>query len=503
MIEITPLGAGQDVGRSCILVSIGGKNLLLDCGMHMGYDDERRFPDFSFVSAVGDFDGMIDAVLISHFHLDHCGALPYFTEMCGYFGPIYMSHPTRAICPLLLEDYRKITIERKGASDFFTTEDIKNCMRKVTCIQLHQTVKVDDELEITAYYAGHVLGAVMFHIRVGTESIVYTGDYNMTADRHLGPAWIDNVKPTVLITETTYATTVRDSKRARERDFLKKVHQCVERGGKVLIPVFALGRAQELCILIENYWDRMGIKVPIYFSAGMTQKANHYYRLYTNWTSTTLKKPTTRNMFDFRHITAFEMAYADQEGPMVLFASPGMLHAGTSLNVFKKWAPNPQNMVILPGYCVPGTVGARVLAGDREIEVDGGQKIPVKLKVQYLSFSAHADARGIQTLIRQCQPENVVLVHGEADGMKKLGPQIEQVFGISCFDPPNGGTVCIQSGGDAEVEVSERIVEGSFAKTTGNGVPRSAEFEGILILRSYAKAQLLHPEEASELLNSE
>ncbi|KAH7051384.1 beta-lactamase-like protein, partial [Linnemannia elongata] len=125
-IQIVPLGAGQDVGRSCILVTIGGKNIMLDCGMHMGFNDERRFPDFSYISKTGDFTEMLDCVIISHFHLDHCGALPFFTEMCGYDGNIYMTHPTKAICPILLEDYRKITVDKKGERNFFTSQDIKN-----------------------------------------------------------------------------------------------------------------------------------------------------------------------------------------------------------------------------------------------------------------------------------------------------------------------------------------------------------------------------------------
>jgi integrator complex subunit 11 len=161
---------------------------MLDCGMHMGYNDERRFPDFSYISRYGRLTDYLDCVIISHFHLDHCGALPYFSEMVGYDGPIYMTHPTKAICPILLEDYRKITVERKGEkeSNFFTSQHIKECMKKVVAVNLHQTVQVDDELEIKAYYAGHVLGAAMFHIRVGHQSVVYTGDYNMTPDRHLG-----------------------------------------------------------------------------------------------------------------------------------------------------------------------------------------------------------------------------------------------------------------------------------------------------------------------------
>ena len=146
-------------------------------------------------------------------------------------------------------------------------------MKKVRICGLHQEIKVDNELSIKAYYAGHVLGAAMFKITVGSESVLYTGDYNMTPDRHLGAAWADKCEPNVLISESTYATTIRDSKRCRERDFLKKIHSTVANGGKVLIPVFALGRAQELCILLESYWDRMKLDVPIYFTAGLGEQS--------------------------------------------------------------------------------------------------------------------------------------------------------------------------------------------------------------------------------------
>ena len=136
-------GAGQDVGRSCILVSMGGKNIMLDCGMHMGYQDERRFPDFTFVAPKGEpLTPHIDCVIISHFHLDHCGALPYMSEMIGYDGPIYMTHPTKAICPLLLEDMRKIAADVKKEQGFFTQQMIKDAMKKVVAVNLHETVGV-------------------------------------------------------------------------------------------------------------------------------------------------------------------------------------------------------------------------------------------------------------------------------------------------------------------------------------------------------------------------
>merc|ERR1712158_310958 len=182
-------------------------------------------------------------------------------------------------------------------------------MKKVVSVNLHQVVQVDSELEIKAYYAGHVLGAAMFQVRVGGQSIVYTGDYNMTPDRHLGAAWIDKCR----------------------RDLLKKVHDCIDKGGKVLIPVFALGRAQELCILLETYWERMNLKCPIYFSAGMTEKANNYYKMFISWTNEKIRKTfVDRNMFDFKHIKAYDRSYVDNPGPMVVFATPGMLHAGLS-----------------------------------------------------------------------------------------------------------------------------------------------------------------------------
>lgn len=187
----------------------------------------------------------------------------------------------------------------------------------------------------------------------------------MTPDRHLGAAWIDKCRPNILISESTYATTIRDSKRCRERDFLKKVHDCVDRGGKVLIPVFALGRAQELCILLETYWERMNLKAPIYFAVGLTEKvdyvsnlgfrfdiewlsfqANNYYKMFITWTNQKIRKTfVQRNMFEFKHIRPFDKSYADTPGPMVVFATPGMLHAGLSLQLFKKWAPNENNMV--------------------------------------------------------------------------------------------------------------------------------------------------------------
>lgn len=550
-ISVLPLGAGQDVGRSCIVVSMGGKTIMLDCGMHMGYKDARKFPDFSLLlgpqerqqfikrqqeerqrknhqyknrddrndsSITGednnevkygpeppkfDFSSIVDCVVVSHFHLDHCGALPYFTEKVGYSGTVYMTYPTKSVAPILLEDMTKImkadkndkkSLFNDGSKDSFGNFDefdIAQCMDKVVPIDLNQTIKVDDEIEIRAYYAGHVLGAAMIYIKVGDQSIVYTGDYNMTPDRHLGSAWIDKCRPDLLITESTYATTVRGSKRSREHDFLRKVHDCVAKGGKVLIPVFALGRAQELCILLEAYWERMrdlSGHIPVYFAGGLTERANEYYKLFINWTNEKIKDTfVDRNMFDFKHITTFRPEYADNSGPMVVFASPGMLHAGTSLNIFKKWCQDPKNMIILPGYCVAGTVGAKILAGDKIIEVDQFTRITMQMQVENLSFSAHADSQGILQLIRMCEPRSVMLVHGEQVKMKVLAARVRAECNLPCIYPANGESVWIPVAPLISAIISESLlkkalfgqeltklftkdVKGSLIKTTSDYV---------------------------------
>ncbi|XP_076365193.1 integrator complex subunit 11 isoform X2 [Tachypleus tridentatus] len=470
---------------------------MLDCGMHMGYNDERRFPDFSFITQEGPLNDHLDCVIISHFHLDHCGALPFMSEMIGYSGPVYMTHPTKAICPILLEDYRKITVDKKGETNFFTSQMIKDCMKKVVAVNLHQTVQVDDELEVKAYYAGHVLGAAMFHIKVGSQSVVYTGDYNMTPDRHLGAAWIDKCRPDLLITESTYATTIRDSKRCRERDFLTKVHDCIEKNGKVLIPVFALGRAQELCILLETYWERMNLKVPIYFAVGLTEKATNYYKMFITWTNQKIRETFVhRNMFDFKHIKPFDRAYIDNPGPMVVFATPGMLHAGLSLQIFKKWAPNKNNMVIMPGYCVAGTVGHKILSGAKKVEFENNQIVEVKMSVQYMSFSAHADAKGIMQLIQHCEPRNVLLVHGEASKMEFLKSKIMQEFGIECYMPANGETVCMPARVVIPVDVSLKLLKRELSQS-GSDPKKPRILHGALMMFDNT-LRLVDPETAMD-----
>ncbi|XP_039127819.1 LOW QUALITY PROTEIN: cleavage and polyadenylation specificity factor subunit 3-II [Dioscorea cayenensis subsp. rotundata] len=460
-IECLILGAGQEVGKSCVVVKVGGKSIMFDCGMHMGYLDHRRYPDFSLISQSGDFSSVISCIVITHFHLDHVGALPYFTEVCGYNGPIFMTYPTKALAPLMLEDYRKVMVERRGEDEQFSYEHIIKCMKKVTALDLKQTVNVDKDLQIRAYYAGHVLGAAMIYAKVGDSTMVYTGDYNMTPDRHLGAAQIERLQLDLLITESTYATTIRDSKYARETEFLKVVHNCIARGGKVLIPTFALGRAQELCLLLDEYWERMNLKVPIYFSAGLTIQANMYYKMLISWTSQKIKDTyATHNAFDFKHVRPFERSFINASGPCVLFATPGMISGGFSLEVFKQWAPAEINLVTLPGYCVAGTIGHKLMSGKpTRIDLDKDTHIDVRCQIHQLSFSPHTDAKGIMDLVGLLSPQHVILVHGEKPKMALLRGRIQTELGIQCYDPANNETVSIPTNRTVKIDATKAFIK--------------------------------------------
>ena len=176
-----------------------------------------------------------------------------------------------------------------------------------------------------------------------------------------------------------------------------------------------------MCILLETYWTRTNLKYPIYFSGGLTERANFYYRLFLNWTNEKLKKTFIKNvnLFNFQHVTSMDSSVIKVDQPMVCFASPGMLHGGYSLQIFKEWAGNEKNALIIPGYCQPGTVGNKVLSGEKRINIDD-RDVEVRIRVFNMSFSAHADSKGIMELLSHLEPKNVVLVHGEKEKMKVL-----------------------------------------------------------------------------------
>ncbi|CAJ1397437.1 unnamed protein product [Effrenium voratum] len=465
-MRVTPLGAGQHVGRSCVLLEIAGRQVLLDCGVAVAVPEERRYPELAAVDV-----SKLDLVILSHFHLDHAGALPYLTEVLGYNGPLLMTHPTRAIAPIILREYLQLRY-RKREEARYDLEMIDACFERARCIQLEERVEVG-EISVTAYYAGHVLGAVMVLVEAGGLSALYTGDFTTVPDHHLSAARLPlGLRPDVMITETTCCTTVRSSKRLKEYELCCKVQDCLEKGGKVLVPVLMMGRSQEMCMIFEEHWARAQLAYPIFVIKGTAQKAQVFFRLFAAWGSQQVRGST--KPFDFPHVR-----FVDTEEvlagttPAVVLAGPAMLDGGSSLELFKALAPDSKNLVVIPGYCLPGTVGNLVQAKTRKIQLDD-KEIHVRCEVETVVHSDHADSRGISELISQAAPKQVVLVHGGESLMKTFLPIVKKRLRVPCHSPAVGEAV------ELPTEESIKVLASSALAMSAEVVPPPPVLDSVL-----------------------
>ena len=420
-IFIKPLGAGSEVGRSCMHVKFQNKQFLLDCGVHPAYTGVSSLPFLDLVDL-----SQIDAVLITHFHLDHAAALPFLTEKTNFKGKVFMTHPTKAILKYLLNDYIRI-INSNSEVDFYSEQDLKNCYAKIIPIDYHQVIEVSG-IKITAYNAGHVLGAAMFYLEINGVGLLYTGDFSREDDRHLKKAEsMKNKQVDILITESTYGTQCHLSRAERESRFTKVVTDVVTRGGKCLLPVFALGRAQELLLILEEHWDKNKKlqKIPIYYNSALAKKCMGIYQTYLNMMNKRIQKiGLTKNPFEFKHISDIgskELSTIKTDNkPYVIMASPGMLQSGVSRDLFERWCTDSKNGVVIAGYCVDGTLAKEILSNVDTITTTRGQNLKLSMTVEYISFSAHVDFIQNSEFIYECMPSHLFFVHGEAIEMNRL-----------------------------------------------------------------------------------
>ncbi|KAL3842661.1 hypothetical protein ACJMK2_020651 [Sinanodonta woodiana] len=390
---------------------------MLDCGIHPGLNGFASLPFLDFVEVEE-----LDLLLISHFHLDHCGALPYFLQKTGFKGRCFMTHATKAIYRWLLSDYVKVS--NIATEDMlYTDKDIEHSMDKIETINFHQEVEVNG-IKFWCYTAGHVLGAAMFMIEIAGVRVLYTGDFSRQEDRHLMSAEIPNIHPDVVITESTYGTHIHEKREDREARFTGLVHDIVSRGGRCLIPVFALGRAQELLLILDEYWSNHPElhDIPIYYASSLAKKCMSVYQTYVNAMNDKIKKQISiSNPFVFKHISNLKsMEHFEDIGPSVVLASPGMMQSGLSRELFESWCTDKRNGVIIAGYCVEGTLAKQILSEPDEVTTMAGQKLPMKCSVDYISFSAHTDYKQTSEFLRILKPPHVVLVHGEQNEMARL-----------------------------------------------------------------------------------
>ncbi|GKY99403.1 hypothetical protein MPSEU_000895000 [Mayamaea pseudoterrestris] len=420
IMSITPLGSGQEVGRSCHFLEFRGMKIMLDIGIHPGYDGLNGLPYLDRIDPKE-----IDVLLVTHFHLDHAASLPYLTERTNFKGRIFMTHPTKAVIRLLLGDYLRLLEMRnaKGEDVLYTEADLQACMQKIELVDFHQRVNVG-AFSFYALNAGHVLGACMFMLDMGGRTVLYTGDYSMEDDRHLMAAEIPDEKPDLLVVESTYGVQVHASRAEREARFTGTVERVVSRGGRCLIPVFALGRAQELLLILDEYWQANPHlqSIPIWYASKLASRALRVYQTYANMMNARIRaQMDVSNPFSFRFIQNLKSVEAiDDTNPAVVFASPGMLQSGVSRQLFDRWAADPKNGVLIAGYAVEHTLAKEIMNQPKEVVTLEGRRQPLNCLVDYVSFSAHVDFVQNRSFITQVAPKHIVLVHGAKEEMGRL-----------------------------------------------------------------------------------
>ncbi|KAF8380834.1 hypothetical protein HHK36_028329 [Tetracentron sinense] len=425
LLTITPLGAGNEVGRSCVYMSYKGKTVLFDCGIHPAYSGMAALPYFDEIDP-----STIDVLLVTHFHLDHAASLPYFLEKTPFKGRVFMTHATKAIYKLLLSDYVKVS--KVSVEDMlYDEQDILRSMDKIEVIDFHQTLEVNG-IRFWCYTAGHVLGAAMFMVDIAGVRVLYTGDYSREEDRHLRAAETPQFSPDICIIESTYGVQLHQPRHVREKRFTDVIHSTISQGGRVLIPAFALGRAQELLLILDEYWSNHPElhNIPIYYASPLAKRCMAVYQTYINAMNERIRHQfANSNPFDFKHISPLKsIENFDDVGPSVVMASPSGLQSGLSRQLFDKWCSDKKNACVIPGYVVEGTLAKTIINEPKEVTLMNGLTAPLNMQVHYISFSAHADFAQTSTFLTELMPPNIILVHGEANEMGRLKQKLITQF---------------------------------------------------------------------------
>ncbi|KAF7542475.1 hypothetical protein G7Z17_g11538 [Cylindrodendrum hubeiense] len=528
------LGGGNEVGRSCHIIQYKGKTVMLDAGQHPAYDGLAALPFYD------DFDlSTVDVLLISHFHVDHAASLPYVLAKTNFRGRVFMTHPTKAIYKWLIQDSVRVgnTSSNPTSQPVYTEQDHLNTFPQIEAIDYHTTHTISS-IRITPYPAGHVLGAAMFLIEIAGLNIFFTGDYSREQDRHLVSAEVPKgVKIDVLITESTYGIASHVPRLEREQALMKSITSILNRGGRVLMPVFALGRAQELLLILDEYWGKHAEfqRYPIYYASNLARKCMLVYQTYVGAMNDNIKRLFRERMaeaeasgdgagkggpWDFKYIRSLKnLDRFDDVGGCVMLASPGMLQNGVSRELLERWAPSEKNGVIITGYSVEGTMAkqimqepdqiqavmSRSMAGARRAPGGDGEKvlIPRRCSVAEYSFAAHVDGVENREFIEEVSAPVVILVHGEQHNMMRLKSKLlslnaSKTSKVKVFSPRNCEELRIPFKADKTAKVVGKLASIQPPQGVDSDLAASAPLVTGVLVQSDFKLSLMAPEDLRE-----
>lgn len=439
---ISFLGGVEQVGRSALLVSTDESKVLVDAGVNPGTSQRgSMFPRLDY--ELDDFSSL-DAVVVSHAHLDHMGALPLLTKY-GYQGPFYMTEPTLYLLTILLEDFYNVET-RSGSMPFFSLKDVRSVIEQTIVVKYNQVTDVSPDVKITPYNAGHILGSALINLTLGDngQSILYTSDFKLGRSLLLNPAVSRFNRVDSLIMESTYGGEgdVMPSRTEVESRLISLVSETFQRGGRVLIPTLAVGRAQEVLLILDRAMANKQIEESPVFVDGMITEVSKVHSAFPGYLSSELYSLITEegvNPLESEYFVpvkgSSERSEALSTGKAVILSTSGMLEGGPVLEYFRHVAPEPKDSVLFVNYQIEGTLGQRVLSGAKQVQLYDEEGKPTVIDVKSAihrldGLSGHSDRSQLLTFARNVMTGrgSVFLVHGERGKLRSLHRTVSHMF---------------------------------------------------------------------------
>ncbi len=453
-IRLTGLGGFSEVGRSCLLLETAETKVLIDCGTNVGSrEPNQMFPHFN----IAEFDiAEIDAVLVTHAHLDHSGLVPFLFKW-GYRGPVYSNDATLSLMTLLQKDYIDVA-EREGKIVPYNQRDIKQMILHTITRRYWEVTDLSNDIRLTMTPAGHILGSSIIHLHIGD------GKYNLAiandfkGKRKRSPTQLLDRANTrfprleAMVLESTYGGP-RDNTPRREdaeRQLIKIINRTTSRGGKVLIPSLAVGRAQELMVVLAHYYKRREmIDIPVYLD-GLIAEATAIHSCHPEYLSAHLQDQIFNEGNNPFLCEIFKTVSGQGErksitggSPSVIMATSGMLTGGNSVEYFKQLAEDERNSIVFVSYQAEGTLGRRISSGVKEIRsIDDGRMNMMRVSMdihQIDGFSGHSDRNEIMNFFRELspKPERVILIHGQRNKSQSLAQALGKRYHVKTDVPKN------------------------------------------------------------------
>ncbi len=450
-VRISALGSFREVGRSCILLQTKDSKVLLDCGVAVGSGNGGTNP---FIDAP-EFDlDALDAVVVSHAHLDHSGFVPYLYEY-GYTGPLYTTKPTRDLMAMLTLDYIDV-LQRESGKAPYTSKGIKNAIKHSITPEFGEVCDLTPDMRLTFQNAGHILGSALSHIHIGEglHNLLYTGDLKFGPTKLLEPAYTRFSRVETLLMESTYGgpQDFIPAKKEADANLIAAITETIKRKGKVIIPAFSVGRAQEVMVVLAEYARRNpDFNFPIYLD-GMIWDATAIHTTYPEFLSRNLQRqifhynnnPFTSDLFNEVKSQTERKKIIDEKDPSIIITTSGMITGGPIMEYLKYLSSNKKNMLIFIGYQAQGTLGSRIQKGWRDIPLANktGGTTMIKMEVEIRTvegFSGHSDRNQLISYVGnlQSKPDHIILNHGEASKSINLASTLHKIYKKETSVPQN------------------------------------------------------------------